>query len=119
MPMRFCVVGPTRATRLSVRARPVNETGRNLLRPEAPRVLTIKPEGGKVAADPASMTAQGPRHAEVTTFNFNYELSSHLNITSGSMALAPLSQVLLVTGWWRGRKPAPAVVPLAIGEGAD
>jgi hypothetical protein len=82
-------------------------------------VLTIKPEDGKVAAGSVSITAQGPRHAEVTTFNFNYELSSHLNITSWSMALAPLSPVLLVTGWWLDRKPAPPVEPLAIGEGAD
>jgi hypothetical protein len=35
------------------------------------------------------------------------------------MALAPLGLVLPVTGWWLGRKPAPAVEPLAIGEGAD
>ena len=65
-------------------------------------MLTIKPEDGKVAAGSVSITAQGPRHAEVTTFNFNHGLSSHLNITSRSMALAPLSPVLLVTGWWLG-----------------
>jgi hypothetical protein len=82
-------------------------------------VLTIKPEDGKVAAGSVSITAQGPRHAEVTTFSFNYELRSHLNITSWSMALVPLGPVLLVTGWWLGRKPAPADESLAIGEGAD
>jgi hypothetical protein len=42
----------------------------------------------------------------------------HLNITSWSMALALLSLVLPDTGWWLGRKPAPAVEPLAIGGGA-
>src|SRR4051812_2540805 len=80
------VVGPKRAMRVSVRVRPVHRTGRKLPPPEAARLLTIKPEDGKVAAGSVSITAQGPRHAEVTTFNFNDELSSHLNITSWSMA---------------------------------
>jgi hypothetical protein len=35
------------------------------------------------------------------------------------MALAFLRLGLLVTGWWLGCKPAPAVESLAIGEGAD